>query len=62
LPPTPIAAPSEASLQAAINPPKTNFIYFVAKGDGSGRSQFSSTLNQHNRAVTDYLSRLKSFK
>ncbi|MEY3996999.1 MAG: hypothetical protein RL344_1342 [Pseudomonadota bacterium] len=62
LPPTPIAAPSEASLRAAINPPKTNFIYFVAKGDGSGRSQFSSTLNQHNRAVADYLSRLKSFK
>ncbi len=62
LPPTPIAAPSEASLWAAINPSKTNFIYFVAKGDDSGRSQFSTTLSQHNRAVTDYLSRLKSFK
>lgn len=58
LPPTPIAAPSEASLWAAINPIKTQFIYFVAKGDGSGSSQFSETLNQHNRAVADYLNRL----
>jgi UPF0755 protein len=58
LPPTPIAAPSEASLYAAINPAKSAYIYFVAKGDGSGRSQFSETLSQHNRAVADYIQRL----
>ncbi len=57
LPPTPIAAPSEASLRAAMNPPMTEYIYFVAKGDGAGGSTFSATLAQHNRAVADYLAR-----
>jgi UPF0755 protein len=57
LPPTPIAAPSEASLRAAMNPPVTQYIYFVAKGDGSGGSTFSVTLVHHNRAVQDYLGR-----
>jgi UPF0755 protein len=57
LPPTPIAAPSEASLRAAMNPPTTQYIYFVAKGHGSGGSTFSVTLAQHNRAVQDYLAR-----
>ena len=54
LPPTPIAAPSEASLKAALNPEKTDFLYFVARGDGSGGSRFSANLGQHNRAVADY--------
>ncbi len=57
LPPTPIAAPSEASLRAAMSPPVTEYIYFVAKGDGSGGSTFSVTLAQHNRAVQNYLAR-----
>jgi UPF0755 protein len=57
LPPTPIAAPSEASLRAAMNPDQTDFLYFVARGDGSGASRFSATLAQHNQAVADYLAR-----
>jgi UPF0755 protein len=57
LPPTPIAAPSEASLKAAANPPATQYLYFVAKtkGGGAGLSQFSTTLEQHNQAVAAYL-------
>ena len=52
LPPTPIALPGLASLQAALHPAKTDAIYFVARGDGS--SEFSATLEQHNRAVNKY--------
>ncbi len=53
LPPTPIAAAGDAALLAATQPPKTDFLYFVARGDGS--SQFSQNLDQHNRAVNTYL-------
>ena len=52
LPPTPIAMPSEASIQAALNPSKTDALYFVARGDGT--HAFSSTLEAHNRAVNRY--------
>lgn len=52
LTPTPIALPGTAALQAALHPAKTDALYFVARGDGS--SQFSSTLNAHNRAVDKY--------
>lgn len=52
LPPTPIAMPSEASIQAALNPAKTDALYFVARGDGT--HAFSSTLEAHNRAVNRY--------
>jgi UPF0755 protein len=57
LPPTPIAAASEASLKAALNPEKTDYFYFVARGDGSGGSRFSATLAQHNQAVAAYLAK-----
>ena len=53
LTPTPIALPGMAALQAALHPAKTDALYFVARGDGS--SQFSSTLDAHNRAVNRYL-------
>lgn len=53
LPPTPIAMPSKAAILAALNPPKTQYVYFVAKGDGS--HQFSTTLKQHNAAVKTYI-------
>ncbi len=52
LPPTPIALPGAASLQAALNPAKTDSLYFVARGDGS--SEFSANLDDHSRAVNKY--------
>ena len=52
LPPTPIALPGRASIEAALKPAKTNALYFVARGDGT--SHFSSTLGEHNRAVDKY--------
>ncbi|MCL4798315.1 MAG: endolytic transglycosylase MltG [Burkholderiales bacterium] len=52
LPPTPIAMPGLASLQATLNPAASDALYFVARGDGS--SEFSRTLQEHNRAVTKY--------
>ncbi|MCR4299824.1 MAG: endolytic transglycosylase MltG [Gallionella sp.] len=52
LPPTPIALPGLAALQATLHPAKTDALYFVARGDGS--SQFSATLEQHNRAVNRF--------
>jgi UPF0755 protein len=52
LPPTPISLPGKASLDAALNPAPGNALYFVARGDGS--SEFSSNLDDHNRAVNKY--------
>ncbi len=52
LPPTPIAMPGLASIQAAAKPPPSDMFYFVARGDGS--SEFSSSLTAHNRAVDKY--------
>ena len=52
LPPTPIAAPGMASLHAALQPAKTGALYYVSRGDGS--SEFSRTLEEHNRAVRKY--------
>ena len=52
LPPTPIALPGAASLIAALNPAKTDALYFVGRGDGT--SQFSGNLDEHNRAVNKY--------
>ncbi|OFZ91465.1 MAG: aminodeoxychorismate lyase [Betaproteobacteria bacterium RBG_16_64_18] len=52
LPPHPIAMPGQASLLAALNPAKTDALYFVARGDGT--SQFSGSLVEHNRAVAKY--------
>ncbi len=52
LPPTPISLPGKASLDAALNPAPGNDLYFVARGDGS--SEFSTNLDDHNRAVNKY--------
>ena len=49
LPPTPIAIPSQSSLDAAMHPLQTDYLYFVAKGDGS--HTFSKNLVDHNKAV-----------
>ena len=55
LPPTPIAMPGKAALLAAVQPKPSSYLYFVAKGDGTGASQFSDTLEEHNRAVNKYI-------
>ena len=52
LPPTPIALPGQASLDAVTSPPQTAYLYFVARGDGT--SEFSTSLADHNRAVSKY--------
>lgn len=52
LPPTPIAFPGLAALQATLHPANSKALYFVAKGDGS--SHFSSNLNEHINAVNKY--------
>jgi UPF0755 protein len=52
LPPTPIAMPGKAALMAAVQPERSQALYFVAKGDGS--SHFSTSLDEHNRAVNRY--------
>ncbi|WP_019898438.1 endolytic transglycosylase MltG [Methylotenera mobilis] len=52
LPPTPIAMPGIAAIEAALHPAKTKALYFVGKGDGS--HAFSNDLNEHNRAVVRY--------
>ena len=54
LPPGPISNPGLASLQAALAPAASDYLYFVARADGSGAHQFSSGLAEHTRAVQEY--------
>lgn len=55
LPPTPIAMPGKPALDAAANPAEGDTLFFVARGDGSGRHVFSKDLDDHNAAVRQYL-------
>lgn len=55
LPPTPIANPGRASIEAALNPTDTDFIYFVAKSlNPADGHNFAVTLDEHNRNVAAY--------
>ena len=59
LPPGPIANPGKAALQAVLEPDPSEeaaeYLYFVAKRDGTGAHKFSKTLAEHNEAVRKYL-------
>jgi len=54
LPPGPICSPGLDSLKAAINPSKTDYLYFVSMGDG--RNHFSKTYQEHLAATKTFLS------
>lgn len=57
LPPTPIALPGPDALTVVLQAPDSQYLYFVARGDGS--SEFSRSLDEHNRAVARYQKRTK---
>jgi UPF0755 protein len=59
LPPGPICSPGVASLQAAMHPADSHFLYFVADPSGAGHSRFAATLEEHQRNVAAYRQGLK---
>lgn len=60
LPPTPIALPSAASIEATLHPADSDALYFVATGNGGHK--FTNSLAEHNQAVKDYLSVMREKK
>jgi UPF0755 protein len=60
LPPTPIALPGREAIVASLNPEKTDALFFVAIGDGSGGHYFAATYGEHLSAQGRYLERLRS--
>jgi UPF0755 protein len=59
LPPGPICSPGNASLQAALHPADSHYLYFVADASAAGHSRFAATLEEHQRNVTAYRQGLK---
>ncbi|MDJ0700544.1 MAG: endolytic transglycosylase MltG [Woeseiaceae bacterium] len=59
LPPTPIAMPGRAAINASLNPEDGDELFFVATGDGDGGHTFSATREEHDAAVAEYLRRLR---
>jgi len=60
LPPGPVSNPGMKSLRAAMEPAKTDYLYFVAAGaDAQGKSLFSSTLEEHQKNVAEYRHAMK---
>jgi UPF0755 protein len=59
LPPGPIANPGLGALKAALQPADTQYLYFVAKADGSGGHSFSDSLHKHLAAVAQYQHNVK---
>lgn len=57
LPPTPINNPGRASILAALSPARHEYIYFVARADGTGAHTFSRNVREHDNAVRDYRAR-----
>lgn len=60
LPPTPIALPGQAAINAALHPAEGSEVYFVATGLGDGSHQFSDTKAEHDAAVQTYLARQRA--
>ena len=58
LPPTPIALPGKKAIEAAMHPDSSNNIYFVATGNGGHK--FTANLQDHNRAVQEYLAVMRA--
>jgi len=59
LPPTPIAMPGRAAINAVLHPADGEEVYFVATGLGDGSHKFSATKAEHDAAVAEYLTRLR---
>ena len=57
LPPTPIDMPGQASIHAALHPDQSQYLYYVAKGDGS--HQFSTNYKDHLKAISQYIKKEK---
>ena len=59
LPPGPIAAPGEEAIRAALAPPKTDYLWFNTKGDGTGESYFSRTPREHEQNTLRMMENIK---